>query len=73
MKHPIHPNMTLLDIVSAHEQTIEIFHHYDEQAGVCLCCTALFETVEAVATRYQLDLSTLLNDLNLAASGSNQA
>ncbi|WP_321531550.1 hypothetical protein [uncultured Desulfuromonas sp.] len=67
MNQIIRPDMTLLDIVSAHEQTIEIFHRYDEQAGVCLCCTVLFETVEAVASAYQLDLAALLTDLNHAA------
>lgn len=68
MKQAIRSDMTLLDIVSAHEQTIETFHRYDEQAGVCLCCIALFDTVEAVASAYQLDLGALMVDLNQAAS-----
>ncbi|PLX97612.1 MAG: hypothetical protein C0620_00460 [Desulfuromonas sp.] len=63
MTNEIHPHMTLLDIVSHNEETISVFQRYDEQAGICLCCMALFETLEHVATTYQLDLNQLLNEL----------
>jgi len=66
MKNVIQAKMTLLDIVSEHEETIEVFQRYDEQAGVCLCCTALFDSVEAVAKNFALDLPTLISDLNQA-------
>ena len=73
MKQVIQPEMTLLDIVSNYEKTIDIFHRYDEQAGVCLCCTALFERVQSVAETYQLDLKSLLDDLNKAIKHVDQA
>lgn len=59
----IKPHMTILDIVSRYGQTEAIFKEYDEKAGVCLCCQALFEPLKAVAKRYELDLDHLIADL----------
>jgi hypothetical protein len=59
--------MTLLDTVHAHPATEAVFRSRDGQAGVCLLCTALFETIGAVAATYGLDLDGLLADLNRAA------
>lgn len=60
---------TLLDIVSKWPTTEMVFRHYDEKAGVCLCCTCLFNTVEDIACRYGLDLARLMRDLREAAAG----
>jgi hypothetical protein len=60
--------MTLLDVVHAHPATEPVFRSRDGQAGVCLLCAALFETVESVAVTYGLDLDTLLADLNRAVA-----
>lgn len=65
----IRPDMTLLDVVARYEAAVPVFQARDEQAGECLLCSALFETVEAVAERYGLDLDGLLADLEAAASG----
>lgn len=65
----ITPDMTLLDIVGAYRETEAVFRSRDEQAGECLLCRALFETVAEVAARYGLDLEELLADLERAASG----
>nr|WP_320051069.1 hypothetical protein [uncultured Desulfuromonas sp.] len=73
MKDIIRAEMTLLDIVSNHEETIEVFHQYDEEAGVCLCCTALFESVQTVATTYNLNIEALLRDLNKVLKKRDQA
>jgi hypothetical protein len=59
----IDPGMTILDAVSINSQTEAVFRRYDEKAGVCLCCEALFETLSAVAVRYGLDLDQLMEDL----------
>ncbi len=45
----IHPDMTILDVVSAHPDTIAVFKSFDEQAGECICCTSLFMTIRDVA------------------------
>ncbi len=64
----ITPDMTLLDIVGQHRATEDVFRARDEQAGECLLCNALFETVAATADRYGLDLDRLLEDLERAAN-----
>ena len=56
-------DMTLLDVVSRCRQTEAVFRKYDERAGVCLCCQALFETLGETARKYGLDLRQLLSDL----------
>jgi hypothetical protein len=60
---PISPDMTVLDVVSCHRETEAVFRKYDEQAGACICCDALFETLRNVSKRYGLDLERLLADL----------
>ncbi len=52
----IHPEMTVLDVVSRHRETEAVFKQYDEQAGECICCQALFEPLKNVAANYNLDL-----------------
>lgn len=63
----IRPDMTVLDVVAAWEPTQKVFSSYDAQAGECICCNALFESLEAVARRYDLDLEKLLAELDKAA------
>ena len=63
----IRPEMSVLEVVAQDRQTEAVFKKYDALAGVCLCCQALFETLETVAQRYGLDLDQLLADLNEAA------
>jgi hypothetical protein len=59
----ITPEMTVLDVIHRYRQTEEVFRTYDEQAGVCICCQALFEPLRRVAQRYDLALEGLLDDL----------
>ena len=63
-KANISPDMTVLNIVSNNRETIGIFRGYDEEAGECICCESLFETLDKVAEKYGIDLNNLLNDLN---------
>jgi len=63
----ITPDMTLLDVVQHHPSTDAVFHSRDEQAGECLLCQALFDTVAEASARYGLDLDALLRDLEAAA------
>lgn len=64
---PIHSDMTVLDIVSQYRETEQVFERFDQQAGECICCKALFEPLRTVADRYGLDLTRLLDDLNRVA------
>jgi len=61
-KH-ILPEMIVLDVVSRYKGSEAIFKKYDEQAGVCICCEALFQTLREVAQKYDIHLETLLTDL----------
>ncbi len=63
----IKPQMTVLDIVHRFRETEAVFKRWDSKAGECICCQALFDTVEAVADRYGLHLDQLMEELNEAA------
>ena len=62
----ITPDMTVLDIISRHRQTEAVFKRYDALAGECICCNALFDPIETVAKRYELNLADLTEDLTTA-------
>jgi hypothetical protein len=58
--------MTILDVVSAHPDTIAVFKSFDEQAGECICCTSLFMTIRDVAKKYDFNLPQFLSTLEKA-------
>jgi len=60
---PIHPEMTVLDVVSRYRRTEAVFKSYDARAGECICCQALFESLRDVAERYDLNLNKLMAEL----------
>jgi len=55
--------MTLLEVLSLCRRTEAVFRRYEAQAGVCLCCEALFDTLAEAAVKYRLDLDKLLGEL----------
>jgi thiol-disulfide isomerase/thioredoxin len=59
----ITPDMTVLDVIDRYRDTESVFRKYDEQAGVCIYCQALFETIGEVAKKYRLNLEQFLADL----------
>jgi hypothetical protein len=63
----ITPEMTILEVLCQFRQTEQVFRRYDAAAGVCLCCQALFDSLEELARKYGLDLQSLLADLEQAA------
>lgn len=63
----IDPQMIVLDVVYQFKETVGVFERYKEQAGECICCMSLFETVAGVAEKYELDLPRLLAELEAAA------
>jgi hypothetical protein len=64
----IEPGMTVLDIVSKYNATQDVFKRWDARAGECICCNALFESLDVVAEKYNMDLSALVQDLKKAAA-----
>ena len=59
----------VLVVVEKYPATQAVFEQYDEQAGECICCNALFQTIEEVAAKYSLNLEGFLEDINRAVSG----
>lgn len=55
--------MTVLDVVSRYRDSEIILKKYDEQAGVCICCQALFKTLREIANDCGINLEHLLADL----------
>jgi len=64
---PITPDMTVLDVVSTYRETEDVFRRYDNQAGECICCNALFDTLRDVAVKYKINPHNLLVELCAAA------
>lgn len=62
----------LLDIVSNWPATETAIKKYDEKAGVCLCCSCLFDTVGDVAARFSLDRDAFLSELQKAIEQKNE-
>ena len=63
----IEPQMTVLDIVHRFRATEAVFKRWDSLAGECICCQALFDTLQQVVDRYRLDLGRLMAELNAVA------
>lgn len=63
-------DMTVLDALSRYSETEAVFRRYDALAGECICCRALFDTLENMASKYNLDLEELMSNLR---DGAQQA
>lgn len=77
MKKPEHevsitPDTVLLDIVSRWPETVNVIRRHDDKAGVCLCCSCLFDTLEAIAGKYSLNLAGIMREINDAVAGKSQ-
>lgn len=55
---------TLLEAVQLRPGCEEVFRARDVQAGRCLLCNHLFDSVELVAALYALDIEALLRECN---------
>jgi ADP-dependent NAD(P)H-hydrate dehydratase / NAD(P)H-hydrate epimerase len=60
---PIKPEMTVLEVLKSYRDTEAVFRRYDEKAGECICCNALFESLEHMAAHYNINLDDLLTEL----------
>jgi len=60
-------DMTVLDVLSRYSETEAVFRRYDALAGECICCRALFDTLEKMASKYDLDLEELMSKLRNTA------
>jgi hypothetical protein len=55
--------MSVLDVLVQDRRTEAVFRSYGDKIGVCLCCEALFLSLEEVASTYGLNREALLRDL----------
>lgn len=60
---PIKPEMTVLEVLKSYRHTEAVFRRYDDKAGECICCNALFESLEHMAAHYNINLDDLLTEL----------
>lgn len=65
-KSPIDPKMSVLDVVHRFKSTEQVFRSYDQKAGVCVLCEALFESLEGFAARFDINLAELTSRLENA-------
>ena len=57
-------NMEILTIIADYPETEDVFKQYDQQAGQCVLCNFLFESLESFASQFDIDLENLLDELN---------
>jgi len=61
--------MSIIEIVQKHPQTVDVFRKYG--MGCLGCAAARFENVEQGASAHGIDIDALIADLNKAVSGEN--
>ncbi len=64
-EHRIHPEMTVIDIITRYRETEKVFKKFDKKAGACICCEALFDTIQVASEKFNLELESLLSDLEI--------
>jgi hypothetical protein len=57
--------MAILDVISQHRETEEIFKRLEEETGSCVCCQGLFLSIGEAAEQFGFDLERVLSDINL--------
>jgi hypothetical protein len=60
--------MSLLDIMHKWGGTEAVIKSYDNQAGTCLCCSHLFDSLESVCMRYKIPVDELIKKLEVHTS-----
>jgi len=62
----IHPEMIVIDTITRYRKTEKVFKKFDKNAGVCICWEALFDTIQVVSEKFNLELESLLSELTIA-------
>ncbi len=62
--------LSLLEFVEKYPATEKVFKKYDGQAGKCILCHHLFDSLEDVIEEYRLDRDKILADLESAIKQS---
>ncbi|NLW36036.1 hypothetical protein ACJ77P_13830 [Syntrophus buswellii] len=64
--------MAILDVISQHRETEEIFKRLEEETGSCVCCQGLFLSIGEAAEQFGFDLERVLSDINLVIHNENK-
>ncbi|MDI6711272.1 MAG: hypothetical protein QME76_11440 [Bacillota bacterium] len=62
----ISKDSTVLEVLKNYPEARPVFDRYGNQYGVCITCTALFNTLEELANTRRIPLEQMLADLNEA-------
>ncbi|MBN1664440.1 MAG: hypothetical protein JW943_12640 [Deltaproteobacteria bacterium] len=54
---------TLIDIISGHRETEQIFRRLEEETGTCVCCEGLFLSLREAAEKFGFDLEMVLSEI----------
>jgi len=61
----IEKNMKILDIIAQYPETQDVFRGYDEVAGVCVMCNHLFDSLETLCLKYDIEINRLISQLSV--------
>jgi len=56
--------VAILDWVDTLPETEDIIREYDERVGVCILCKCLFDSIEEIEKKYNVNLQDLFERLN---------
>lgn len=56
--------MTPLDIVEKYPETEHIFREYDVILGECLLCNYLFDSIDDIAAKSEINVEEMIERLN---------
>ena len=56
--------MTPLDIVEKYPETEYVFREYDAILGECLLCNYLFDSIEEIAAKSEINIEEMIKRLN---------
>ncbi len=60
----IKKDMTPLDIVEKYPETEPVFREYDAILGECLLCNYLFDSIEEIAAKSEINIEEMIKRLN---------
>jgi hypothetical protein len=63
------PDTAIIDIISIHRQTEQVFKRLEAETGTCICCEGLFLSVRDAAQRFGFNMESVMADINGIIAG----
>ncbi len=67
MDTDVSAEMTVLDLISTFKETQEVIRAFDAQAGECILCNSLFDSLRGMTEKYGLDLNIVMQEVRRVA------